>query len=157
MDAILRIVSNILDGYGPNESSLHKATRYLVSVLWFIIVPLYLICFILLCLIIFPFLACYLIITLSPGWPRFWRLFSFILGHKTRDRVFEPAHQELLEDYYTARREFRTRPARAWLHVCFTVRTAMLVIGCLRGMIVEAGLGWLLKAVPSRFKTWWLG
>jgi len=66
-----------------------------------------------------------------PDFPRFWGLFSFVLCHETRERVFEPAYQDLLEDFAVAKRE-RGRWARRWICFAFGVRTMFMVIDCIR-------------------------
>src|SRR6266545_2161218 len=58
--------------------------------------------------------------------PRFWRLFSYLLPRKTRERVFEPAYQELLEDYLTTHGKYRTKWAKRWLTFCYTFRTVVM-------------------------------
>jgi hypothetical protein len=61
------------------------------------------------------------------------------LPRKVRDEVYEPYHQELLEDYLLTRKKYRTRLARRWLTFAFTVRTALVVIQCLYVMLGEKG------------------
>ncbi len=75
--------------------------------------------------------------------PCFWKLFSFILGEKTRTRVFEPAHEDMLEQYYRAKRTYRTKPARLWLAIAFTVRTIVMVLECLRASAIDRAFGWV--------------
>jgi hypothetical protein len=85
-----------------------------------------------------------------PSFPRSWSLFAFLLPREVRERVYEPAHQELLEDYTLARRSYRTKQARRWLTFCFTVRTAMMWAESLRVMACSKGakaLRWLAYVV----------
>jgi hypothetical protein len=89
------------------------------------------------------------------GLPRFWRLFSYLLPRKTRDRVFEPNYQELLEDYLT-RGKYRTKWAKRWLAFCFTFRTILMVLGCFRAMLADKAIALLARLVPEPLKRWWL-
>ena len=75
--------------------------------------------------------------------PRMWKLFSFILGERTRARVFEPAHEDMLEQYYLAKRSYRTKFARFWLAIAFTVRTLVMVVECARTSAVDRAFGWV--------------
>ncbi len=79
----------------------------------------------------------------SPGFPRFWSLFGYLLPRETRVRVFDPRQQELLEDYTLARRSYRTIWARRWLVFCFTFRTALMVLECFRAMAVDKMFWWV--------------
>src|SRR5206468_1201 len=84
------------------------------------------------------------------GFPRFWSLFAFLLPREVRERVYEPAHQELLEEYTLSRRLYRTKWARRWLTFCFTVRTAMLWTESLRVMACSKGakaIRWLAYTI----------
>lgn len=82
-----------------------------------------------------------------PGWPRFWELFGFCLPRKTRDKVYEPCHVELLEDYQLARK-YRTKWARRWLTVCFTFRTTVLIADCWRVLLKDGAVKILLGFIP---------
>jgi hypothetical protein len=91
----------------------------------------------------------------KPGsWPRWWRLFSFVLPRSTRDRVFEPSFQELMEDYLATRGAYRTKWARRWLKFCFTLRTALMVGSCLRAWITDRGVAALLWFLPGPVREW---
>lgn len=100
----------------------------------------------------FPRNLCELLYNNAPSnWPRFWELFGYCLPKKTRDKVYEPGRNELLEDYLLARK-YRTKWARRWLTFCFTFRTALLIADCwvvlARDKAVKVLLGlipWLLK------------
>jgi hypothetical protein len=84
--------------------------------------------------------------------PRVWSLFAYLLPRAVRERVYEPAHQELLEDYLTARRSYRTKRARRWLTLCFTVRTAVMWGQSLGAWMGERGLKalrWLVIALAG--------
>jgi hypothetical protein len=61
-----------------------------------------------------------------PGFPRVWSLAAFLLPQALRERVYEPAIQEMYEDYLLTRRAYRTKWSRRWLCLCFTIRTAVL-------------------------------
>jgi hypothetical protein len=88
------------------------------------------------------------------GFPRAWRLFSFILPRATRERVFQPVYQELLIDYLEARRECNTPRSRRWLTFCFGVKTVLMVVGCLRAWARDATVGRLLSFLPASIRQW---
>lgn len=83
--------------------------------------------------------------------PRVWKLLSFLFGHSIRIRVYEPTVEEMLEDLLVARRSFRTRGARGWLIIYFTVRTIFVVFDCTRLSLLQP----LYKLFPARLKQWW--
>jgi hypothetical protein len=71
----------------------------------------------------------------DPGFPRVWKLFAFALPREIRTRVFEPAHQELLEDYIIAQGLYQAKWPRRWLILCFSIRTILMVLDSLRAML----------------------
>jgi hypothetical protein len=77
--------------------------------------------------------------------PRFLELFAFLLPRTTRERVFEPVRQELLEDYLLAKKRYRTKGARRWLAFCFAFRFLLLFLGCIRALLMSKALDWLSK------------
>jgi hypothetical protein len=87
-----------------------------------------------------------------PGadWPRWWRLFSFVLPKGTRDRAFEPHFNELVEDFLEARR-YRGRCQRCWLAVAFTIRTVLMILDCLR----VGFMNHILRLLPQHIRRWW--
>ena len=90
------------------------------------------------------------------NWPRLWELLSFLLPRKTRERVFEPCRNELLEDFQRAKK-YKGKWETRWLWFCFTLRTALLVLDCWRAVVAEKALSLALKGVPEAVKRWWLG
>ncbi|WP_417378175.1 hypothetical protein [Gimesia sp.] len=82
-----------------------------------------------------------------PGWPRFWALGRFLLPKSTRERVYAPAHTELLEDYIESKRD-RTKWAKRWLNFYFTFRTLFLISDCWRCYIST-------KIIPLWLYYWW--
>jgi hypothetical protein len=91
-----------------------------------------------------------------PGFPRAWNLLAFVLQKRIRARVYEPAHQELLEDYLLARRKYRTPWACRWLTFCFTWRTFWLVVQCFQAVFADKAMAAVGKLVPEPVKRWWL-
>lgn len=89
-----------------------------------------------------------------PGWPRFWQLFGFCLPKKTREIVYEPGRNELLEDYQLTRRQYRTKWARRWLAFCFTFRTVLLIADCWRVLLGQGAMKVLLGFVPHSVRQW---
>jgi hypothetical protein len=67
----------------------------------------------------------------SMTFPRIWELFPIILPKAVRERIYEPYHEELKEDYLEARKRFRTPWAKQWIWFAFTWRTAWAVAHCL--------------------------
>ena len=65
--------------------------------------------------------------TYSAGIPRLWELFPLILPRTVKERVYEPIHEELKEDYLAARKRWRTPWAKRYVTFCFTVKTIGLV------------------------------
>jgi UDP-N-acetylmuramyl pentapeptide phosphotransferase/UDP-N-acetylglucosamine-1-phosphate transferase len=59
-----------------------------------------------------------------------WELFQFILPSKIRREVFEPAHNDLKEDYLTAKK-YQSKWATRWIAFCFICRTVYMVTECL--------------------------
>jgi len=92
--------------------------------------------------------------TPPAGLLRFWRLFFYILPRTTRERVFEPAFNDLQVDYLETKGKYRTRWAKRWLVFCFTLRTVLMVDGCLRAWAQDATVSWLLSFVPDRVRRW---
>jgi hypothetical protein len=94
--------------------------------------------------------------TAPPGrLPRFWRLFSYILPKQTRVRVFEPAYNDMLEDYAT-RGKYRTKWAKRWLAFCFTWHTAWMVVECVASMLSDKALALVRRLWPGLVLWWWL-
>src|SRR5262249_30769743 len=90
------------------------------------------------------------------GLPRLWRLFSYILPKPTRDRVFEPAYQETLEDYIAIRSKYHTEREKQWLAVCFTWHTAWMVVECVAAMLSDRALALARRLWPGLILWWWL-
>jgi hypothetical protein len=89
------------------------------------------------------------------NWPRLWELLSFLLPRNTRERVFEPCRNELLEDFQRAKK-YKGKWESRWLRICFTLRTVLLVLDCWRAMIADKALSFFFKGVPESIKRWWL-
>lgn len=86
----------------------------------------------------------------SFDWPAKWRLFSFILTKRTRDRAFEPRFNELVDDFLECRR-YRRPWERRWIAISFTVRTALMILECLR----VAALDVLRDSIPEETRRRW--
>lgn len=87
-------------------------------------------------------------------WPRFWKLMGFAFPKGVRDRIYDPAVSELMTDY-AARKQFRTKAARRWLTFCFTFRTALLVLDCVRALVMDRAIQFLLPLMPEWVRRWW--
>jgi hypothetical protein len=63
----------------------------------------------------------------SSEFPRLWELFPVILPRSVRERVYEPSHEELKEDYLKYRAMCRGAWSRRWVTFSFTIRTGGLI------------------------------
>jgi hypothetical protein len=70
--------------------------------------------------------------------PWWWVLFPFILPRSVRERVYEPAFEELKEDYLKALPLWTGWLSRRWLTFCFSVRTAGLFGGSIWAAMWDA-------------------
>jgi hypothetical protein len=90
------------------------------------------------------------------GPPRFWKLFSYVFSHRIRSRIFEPALNEMIEDYLLARQDYRTQWARRWLNFCFTFRMMLTVLECFRAVIADSAFRSLARLLPDTLRRWWM-
>lgn len=65
------------------------------------------------------------------GAARFALFWSFLLFKKTRENLFLPAFNELLEDYSFAKKKFRKRSHRFLLSAIFLFKTALTISKCI--------------------------
>ena len=77
------------------------------------------------------------------GFPRLWHLLGFAFPEKVRRGIYELGLQDLLRSYVLARR-YRTRWTRRWLTFAFSVRTILLILSCIRTMVTQSTLDWLV-------------
>jgi hypothetical protein len=85
--------------------------------------------------------------------PRLWALFGFCLRKKTRERIFEPALQDLLTQYLKAQ-QFSGRAERCWLTFCFTFRTISLISSCYKVVTSATAITVFMRFLPSGVKEW---
>lgn len=91
------------------------------------------------------------------SFPRIWELMGYLLPPKAHDRLWIPAIEDQKRKYYEARHRYRTRAARVWLTIAFTIRTLLMVPDCYRVMGISK-LRLLVEAlIPEPVKRWWLG
>jgi hypothetical protein len=87
--------------------------------------------------------------------PKGWRLFSYVLPRPLREKVFEPAYNDLVQDFVLTRRKYRNKWVKRWLGLCYTFRTMLMVADCCRvgslGKIVDL----IAKLIPSPLMRWW--
>lgn len=82
-----------------------------------------------------------------------WQLFSFLLSQKIRERVFEPAFEDALQQYVRSRLpEFQSKWQQRWITACFVVKSILLVFDSCRVASIAATLGALLWLVPPAIK-----
>jgi hypothetical protein len=77
----------------------------------------------------------------------YWELFQFILPPKTRREAFEPAYNDLKEDYLKAQ-AYKSKWAKWWLCFCFILRTTFMVGDCFRVFFDVKMKNILLVLVP---------
>jgi hypothetical protein len=80
-----------------------------------------------------------------PEFRRLWTLVSFAFSRDVRERIYEPAHQELLEDLIRAQAISSGKWAKRWLIICFTVRSFIMVAQSLGVSLGDKGSGILKK------------
>jgi hypothetical protein len=66
----------------------------------------------------------------EAGFPRFWEILAYLLPRDSRQRVYEPARAELLEDYLLSRSCRRGWWSRLAVDAVFLVRTLLLAGEC---------------------------
>lgn len=70
-------------------------------------------------------------LTPAQQYERFWMHFSFLLDKRTRERVFEPAIEDMKLQFAKALAvENQTRLERRWVGFCFKWRGARLIFDC---------------------------
>lgn len=89
------------------------------------------------------------------NWPDTWELFSYFLPKKTRERVFEPACEDLLKQYRKANRKYKNKAARFVLNLAWSFRFALLVADCWRSLVTDKTVDMLLSTIPDPVKQWW--
>jgi len=90
------------------------------------------------------------------GPPRFWNLFGYVFSHRIKSRIFEPALNEMIEDYLLARKDCRTQWARRWLNFCFNFRMVLTVLECFRVVIADRAFRSLARLLPEPIRRWWM-
>jgi len=88
--------------------------------------------------------------------PRFWKIFGYVFSHRIRSRIFEPALNEMIEDYLLARQDYRTQWARRWLNFCFTFRMVLAVLECFRAVIADSAFRSLARLLLDALRRWWM-
>ena len=66
------------------------------------------------------------------GFPLFWEQFGWLMPRSVRRRSFEPAFNDMLDDYFVLQARRQTKWGRRWLVTCYTSWTLLLFIRCLR-------------------------
>jgi hypothetical protein len=86
--------------------------------------------------------------------PKIWERFSFVLPAKVRREAFDPAFNDMLEDYMRVQKSVG-KSARRWVSVAFTVCAVFIVVDCLRVMMTRGAGRLLLGFVPESIRVWW--
>lgn len=79
-----------------------------------------------------------------PTWPRVWGLFQYLLPRKIRERVYVPALNDLLQDYFETKSKYRGRWAKSWLTFCYTFRTLLLMLDSARAVASDSAVSWII-------------
>jgi hypothetical protein len=87
------------------------------------------------------------------NFPRFWICFSYVLSARTREKVFEPAYNELLDDYLSTWKE-RSKWARRWLMIAYTWRTFVMVVDCLAAASRDRAFRLVSGFLPDWAREW---
>ena len=90
----------------------------------------------------------------SPTLLIVWEIFGFILPDKIQRDAFDPAFNNMLEDYLRARKS-RGKWARRWIDFAFTLCAIFIVADCFR-VLLQSGVGRiLLGLLPEHLRNWW--
>jgi hypothetical protein len=87
--------------------------------------------------------------------PRFWRLFRYLLPPETRERVFDPAFNDLLE-IHAVRCSESGKGAKRWLGFCFTFHMLRMVANCFGATLSDKASAMLRKLWLGLALWWWL-
>jgi hypothetical protein len=83
----------------------------------------------------------------EAGFPRCWEILAYLLPRDSRQRMYQPARAELLEDYLLSRRCRRGWWSRLSVNVVFLVRTLLLAGECGRVLFASRAVQFWLWAV----------
>ncbi len=82
--------------------------------------------------------------------PQYWEFFRYILPKRVQNSAWEPAFWELMEDFYSVIDRIEGRKCLTrWIVFCFTVRTVLMYVQCLRAFAADATIGWLIRTFKS--------
>lgn len=85
--------------------------------------------------------------------PKYLELLSSILPRKNKRECFDPAYNDLLQDYVRMKK-FRGTYAE-WFIVTFTFRTVLLVTDCFRVFLQNSAGKFFLGLLPESLRNWW--
>lgn len=85
---------------------------------------------------------------------RLLELFQFVLPPKVQREVYEPAFNDLLEDFLIKARTYNTNWACRWLKLCFVVRAGWMVVGSLWQMFGSVIGKCVLVLVPEQLRKY---
>jgi hypothetical protein len=91
-----------------------------------------------------------------PGWLRIWWVIRFTVGRRLRERIYDPAYAELLEDHLEAMQGAEGRFERGYIWCSFAVRTAGLFLNCWRAVLGEILLNTFMQIMVEPLRNWWL-
>lgn len=90
-----------------------------------------------------------------PRWPRIWQMAGYLVPGMIRKAAYNEVRLELEEEYWETRCTCQTRLSRSWINFCFTVRTTVLIVDCLRLWGIDKVLRFVVNAMPDRLRRWW--
>lgn len=83
----------------------------------------------------------------KSGWRLVWGLLGYCVPRKTREKIYTPAHNDLLLDFLETR-QYCTKWSRRWLQFCFTFQTVVLMLACWRELTTSG----VLNLIPERLR-----
>jgi hypothetical protein len=86
---------------------------------------------------------------------RHWGFLAYLLSRKARQEVFEPALQELYEDYVIACGQYPDNWQRRGINGIFAWRAVCLGWQCIRAVVGDRVIQFLERLAPQLVR-WWL-
>lgn len=88
----------------------------------------------------------------ESDFPRFWRLFGYLMSWKTRDTIYTPLIAELQLDFEEVQADYVSPVTRRWLKFCFGLRTILVIVRCLDYSIRDGALQFIARLFPPAWR-----
>lgn len=82
---------------------------------------------------------------------RFWEKAGFLFGRQIRLRMYDPAINEIREDYLVARRLCRSNADYHWIKTCFAIRGARAFLRSAWESLLQP----MIRMIPGWLRQWW--